>query len=59
MSKQLTFIEAWERHFKKLEQYVPIVARVHGGITQNSMKFINYLIQSIRNAKKRGQKSLS
>jgi regulator of cell morphogenesis and NO signaling len=31
MSKQLTFIEAWERHFKKLEQYVPIVARVHGG----------------------------
>ena len=56
MSKQLTFIEAWERHFKKLEQYVPIVARV---ITQNSMKFINYLIQSIRNAKKRGQKSLS
>ncbi|HHT62456.1 MAG: iron-sulfur cluster repair di-iron protein, ric [Bacillota bacterium] len=31
MSKQLTFNEVKERHFKTLEQYVPIVARVHGG----------------------------
>ncbi|KAF1083741.1 Iron-sulfur cluster repair protein ScdA [Sporotomaculum syntrophicum] len=29
MSKQL-FNQAKERHFEKLEQYVPIVARVHG-----------------------------
>lgn len=31
MSKELTFKEIIERHFKTLEQYVPIVARVHGG----------------------------
>lgn len=31
MSKKLTFNEVRERHFKTLEQYVPIVARVHGG----------------------------
>lgn len=31
MSKQLTFNKVWERHFKTLEQYVPVVARVHGG----------------------------
>lgn len=31
MSKQLTFNEVRERHFKTLEQYVPVVARVHGG----------------------------
>ena len=31
MSNQLSFNEVRERHFKTLEQYVPIVARVHGG----------------------------
>ncbi|MGI6685235.1 MAG: iron-sulfur cluster repair di-iron protein, ric [Bacillota bacterium] len=31
MSKHLTFNEVRERHFKTLEQYVPVVARVHGG----------------------------
>lgn len=31
MSKQLKFNEVRERYFKTLEQYVPIVARVHGG----------------------------
>ncbi|AGA70103.1 hypothetical protein Desdi_2688 [Desulfitobacterium dichloroeliminans LMG P-21439] len=31
MSKQLTFNQAKEKHFKTLEQYVPIVDRVHGG----------------------------
>lgn len=31
MSKQLTFNEVKESHFKTLEQYVPVVARVHGG----------------------------
>ncbi|MGI6225963.1 MAG: iron-sulfur cluster repair di-iron protein, ric [Peptococcales bacterium] len=31
MSKQLKFNQAIENHFKTLEQYVPIVARVHGG----------------------------
>lgn len=30
MSKELTFKEKMEKHFKILEQYVPIVARVHG-----------------------------
>lgn len=30
MAKQLTFNEAKARHFKTLEQYVPVVARVHG-----------------------------
>lgn len=30
MSKQL-FIQAKKKTFKKLDQYVPIVARVHGG----------------------------
>ncbi|NLM21981.1 MAG: iron-sulfur cluster repair di-iron protein, ric [Peptococcaceae bacterium] len=30
MSKQLTFNEVKEKHFPTLEQYVPIVARVHG-----------------------------
>ncbi|MDD2494218.1 MAG: iron-sulfur cluster repair di-iron protein, ric [Tissierellia bacterium] len=30
MSKQLTFNEVKEKYFKTLEQYVPIVARVHG-----------------------------
>ncbi len=30
MTNKLTFNEAWEKHFKTLEQYVPIVARVHG-----------------------------
>lgn len=31
MSKRLIFNEAKENHFLTLEQYVPIVARVHGG----------------------------
>lgn len=31
MAKKLTFNEAWEKHYKTLKQYVPIVARVHGG----------------------------
>ena len=31
MSKQLTFNQVKESHFKTLGQYVPIVARVHGG----------------------------
>lgn len=31
MSKQLTFNQAKVSYFKTLEQYVPIVARVHGG----------------------------
>lgn len=31
MSNQLTFNEVRKRHFKTLEQYVPVVARVHGG----------------------------
>ncbi len=31
MSKQLTFNQAKESHFKTLKQYVPIVSRVHGG----------------------------
>ena len=31
MSKQLTFNEAKKSQFKTLEQYVPVVARVHGG----------------------------
>ena len=30
MSKQLTFNEVKESNFKTLEQYVPVVARVHG-----------------------------
>ena len=31
MSNQLTFNQVKESHFKILEKYVPIVARVHGG----------------------------
>lgn len=31
MFKQLTFNQAKEKNFKTLGQYVPIVARVHGG----------------------------
>ncbi len=31
MSNKLTFNMAREKHFKTLEQYVPIVERVHGG----------------------------
>ncbi|HHU32158.1 MAG: iron-sulfur cluster repair di-iron protein, ric [Zhaonellaceae bacterium] len=31
MSKQLTFSEVIKKHFPILEQYVPIVERVHGG----------------------------
>lgn len=31
MSKQLTFNQVKESHFKTLEKYVPVVARVHGG----------------------------
>lgn len=31
MSKQLTFDQAKEMHLKTLEQYVPVVSRVHGG----------------------------
>ncbi|MEL1134105.1 iron-sulfur cluster repair di-iron protein, ric [Desulfitobacterium sp. THU1] len=31
MSKQLAFKKVKETHFKTLEQYVPIVDRVHGG----------------------------
>lgn len=27
----MAFKEVWERHYKTLEQYVPVVARVHGG----------------------------
>lgn len=30
MSNQLTFNQVKESHFKRLEQYVPIVDRVHG-----------------------------
>lgn len=30
MSKQLTFNEVKASHFKTLEQYVPVVAKVHG-----------------------------
>jgi len=31
MSKQLTFSEVIKNHFPILEQYLPIVERVHGG----------------------------
>ncbi len=31
MSKQLTFDQVKTSHFKTLEQYVPVVDRVHGG----------------------------
>jgi len=31
MSKQLTFNQVMESNLGRLEQYVPIVARVHGG----------------------------
>lgn len=31
MTNKLTFNEAKKKHIKKLEQYVPIVERVHGG----------------------------
>ncbi|MGI6550180.1 MAG: iron-sulfur cluster repair di-iron protein, ric [Syntrophomonadales bacterium] len=31
MSRKLIFNEVKENHFPTLEQYVPIVARVHGG----------------------------
>jgi regulator of cell morphogenesis and NO signaling len=31
MTNKLTFSEATKKHFKTLEQYVPIVSRVHGG----------------------------
>ena len=31
MSNQFTFNQAKEKNFKTLTQYVPIVARVHGG----------------------------
>lgn len=30
MSEHVSFAEAKRRHFRTLEQYVPIVARVHG-----------------------------
>lgn len=30
MSNKLTFNQVKESHFKKLDQYVPVVARVHG-----------------------------
>lgn len=30
MSKKLTFNKAWEGHSEILEQYIPVVARVHG-----------------------------
>ena len=31
MSEQLTFSQAKEKNLKTLKQYVPVVARVHGG----------------------------
>ncbi len=31
MSNKITFNQAKEGNFKRLEQYVPVVARVHGG----------------------------
>ncbi len=31
MSKHLSFNEVWKSYYEKLEQYVPVVARVHGG----------------------------
>jgi iron-sulfur cluster repair protein YtfE (RIC family) len=31
MSGQLSFYEVWKSYFEKLEQYVPVVAKVHGG----------------------------
>jgi regulator of cell morphogenesis and NO signaling len=31
MTNKLTFNEVKEKHFQTLKQYVPIVARVHGG----------------------------
>ena len=31
MTNRITFNKAMEKHFKTLKQYVPIVARVHGG----------------------------
>ena len=31
MSEQLTFKQAKAKYFKTLKQYVPVVARVHGG----------------------------
>ncbi len=30
MAKQTGFNEAWKKHFKTLELYVPVVERVHG-----------------------------
>ncbi len=31
MTNDLTFDEAMKKHLQTLKQYVPIVARVHGG----------------------------
>lgn len=31
MSKELTFNQTKKKHLKTLKQYVPVVARVHGG----------------------------
>lgn len=31
MTKNINFNELWKKHKKTLEQYVPVVAKVHGG----------------------------
>ena len=59
MSNQLTFNEVRERHFKTLEQYVPIVARVHGGSHPEFHK-VHKLFDAInKKIKEAGSKSLN
>ena len=44
MSKQVKFNQEKETHLKLLAQYVPVVARVHGGNHPNFTKCVKYLI---------------
>lgn len=53
MSKQLTFNQATENNFKTLVQYVPIVARVHGGNHPEFLevrKFFDAIIKKTKEA---------
>lgn len=54
MSRQLTFDQVKERHFKTLGQYVPIVARVHGGNHPEFHKVRKLYDEIVRKTKEAG-----
>lgn len=54
MTNKITFNEARKKHYKTLEQYVPIVARVHGGSHSEFLEVQNIYNEINNKMKKEG-----